>query len=247
MHSRARLIPSLEQEKKLESGTVSRSYDVARRVVGAVYDRRIATPAVLDLDHYFPGHKMFSENWREIKEECLGVLQDVASIPQFHEVMEAQRSLSAHGNKYWRVFLLKMYGRDHHRNQSRCPFTTSLIKRDRSIQSAAFSILEGRKHIPRHTGPFRGILRYHLGLVMPNNADGSYSNRLAIDDVAYELRDGGELLFDDTYPHEAWNDSDAIRVALTLDIKRPGMSLPLRLMTNVIIGIVGGWIALKGI
>ena len=37
---------------------------------------------------------------------------------------------------------------------------------------------------------------------------------------------------DDTYPHEAWNDSDAVRAVLILDVIRPGMSLPLRLLTR---------------
>jgi aspartate beta-hydroxylase len=226
---------------------VSNVYDFFCRVLRGFYDRRIATPPVLDLDRYFPYHKVFAENWEQIKEECLGVMQDIGSIPQFHQVMEAQRPLSTYGNKYWRVFFLRAYGRDHGRNQSRCPFTTSLLKHNKSIQSAAFSILEGRKHIPEHAGPFRGILRYHLGLLMEKNADGSASNRLKIDGVVHELKEGGELLWDDTYPHEAWNDNHRVRAALVLDVMRPGMSLPLRIVTNVIIIIVRSWIVLKGI
>ena len=44
-------------------------------------------------------------------------------------------------------------------------------------------------------------------------------------DVAPDLirvsRDGRSLVFDDTYEHEAWNDTDTDRVVLFLDIVRP--------------------------
>jgi aspartate beta-hydroxylase len=225
---------------------MSRTYDLGCKAVGALYDQAIATPAILDLNRYFPDHELFVRNWHKIRDECLAAMQDIASVPQFHELMEEQRPLSAHGGKYWRLFLLKAYGSNHRRNQTKCPFTASLLKQARSVQSATFSILEGRKHIPLHRGPFRGVVRYHLGLVIPRNADGSPSNRLTIDGTTYGLKEGGELLWDDTYPHEAWNDSEAVRAVLILDILRPGMSLRLRLLTRVIITLVRTWIVLKG-
>ena len=225
---------------------MSRTYDVARKAVSALYNHAIATPPILDLNRYFPDHELFAHNWHKIRDECLGVMQDVGSVPRFHEVMEVQRPLSTHGDKYWRLFLLKAYGSNHRSNQTKCPFTAALLKQSRSVQSAAFSILEGRKHIPIHSGPFRGILRYHLGLVIPRNADGNPSNRLKIDGIVHELREGGELLWDDTYAHEAWNDSEAVRAVLALDVIRPGMSLPMRLVTKALITAVRVWIACKG-
>jgi aspartate beta-hydroxylase len=230
----------------LRRAAMSRAYDLGCKAVSALYDHSIATPPILDLNLYFPEHELFAHNWHRIRDECLGAIQDVASVPQFHELMEEQRPLSTHGGKYWRMFLLKAYGSNHRRNQARCPFTTSLLKRAGSVQSATFSILEGRKHIPVHRGPFRGVLRYHLGLVIPRKADGSSSNRLKIDGTTYELKEGGEMLWDDTYPHEAWNDSEEVRAVLILDVIRPGMSLPLKLVTKAIIALVRFWIALKG-
>lgn len=224
---------------------MGKTYDLACKAVGALYDHAISTPPILDLNRYFPDHRRFAQNWHRIRDECLAAVQDIGSVPQFHELMEAQRPLSTYGDKYWRLFLLKAYGSNHRGNQAKCPFTASLIKQSRSVQSATFSILEGRKHIPMHRGPFRGILRYHLGLVIPRKPDGSSSNRLKIDGVVHELKEGGELLWDDTYPHEAWNDSEALRAVLMLDIMRPGMSLPLRLVTRAIIVLVRVGVELK--
>jgi aspartate beta-hydroxylase len=231
---------------KIRRAAMSRAYDFGCRAVSALYDRAIATPPILDLNRYFSDHELFAHNWRRIREECLGTLQDVGSVPQFHELMEEQRPLSTHGDKYWRLFVLKAYGSNHRRNQTKCPITASLLKQAPSVLSATFSILEGRKHIPVHRGPFRGVLRYHLGLVIPARADGTSSNRLKIDGNGYELREGAELLWDDTYPHEAWNDSEQVRAVLMLDVMRPGMSLPLRWVTLAIITLVRLWIMIKG-
>jgi aspartate beta-hydroxylase len=82
--------------------------------------------------------------------------------------------------------------------------------------------------------------------VIPARADGTSSNRLKIDGNGYELREGAELLWDDTYPHEAWNDSEQVRAVLMLDVMRPGMSLPLRWVTLAIITLVRLWIMIKG-
>jgi aspartate beta-hydroxylase len=230
----------------IRRAAMSTAYDLGCRAVSALYNHAIATPPILDLNRYFPDHELFARNWHKIREECLGAMQDVGSVPQFHELMEAQKPLSTHGDKYWRLFLLKAYGSNHRRNQTKCPFTASLLKQARSVQSATFSILEGRKHIPVHRGPFRGVLRYHLGLVIPARADGRSSNRLKIDGNVHELKEGGELLWDDTYPHEAWNDSESVRAVLMLDVIRPGMSLALRLVTSAIITLVRVWIVIKG-
>lgn len=225
---------------------MSKAYDLGCKAVSALYNHAIGTPAILNLNRYFPDHELFVRNWHQIRDECLAAIQDIGSVPRFHELMAEQRPLSTHGGRYWRMFLLKAYGSNHRGNQTKCPFTASLLEQARSVQSATFSILEGRKHIPVHRGPFRGVLRYHLGLVIPRKADGSSSNRLMIDGITYELKEGGELLWDDTYPHEAWNDSDLVRAVLILDVIRPGMSLPLRLVTRVIITLVRVWVVIKG-
>ena len=43
--------------------------------------------------------------------------------------------------------------------------------------------------------------------------------------------------FDDTFPHEVWNDTDSIRVVLFMDILRP-LPAPVALLNNLIIKII---------
>jgi len=50
---------------------VAQLYDRAAGVVRAAYDRRIATPAALDAEHYFPNAKHFTGRWADIRREAL--------------------------------------------------------------------------------------------------------------------------------------------------------------------------------
>lgn len=220
-------------------------YDFVSASLRGFYDRRIATPPILDSDRYFPDHVVFTQNWKKIQDECLQLMRDMGAVPHFHEVMPEQKPLSEFGAKYWRMLVLRAYGIDHPGNQSKCPFTASLFSENKAIQSVAISFLEGKKHIPIHRGPFRGVLRYHLGLVIPRHADGSSTNRLAVNGQVHELTEGQGLLWDDTYLHEAWNDSESVRAVLLIDIVRPDMPRLLTALNNMIIFLLRLWIALK--
>jgi len=61
------------------------------------------------------------------------------------------------------------------------------------------------------------LLRYHLGLVIPT--EGSCRIRVKEDIRRWEI--GQSLIFDDSHPHEAWNDSRHLRVVLFIDFLRP--------------------------
>jgi len=214
-------------------------YDAATGALRLVYDRRVQTPPVLDRRRYFPGHAAFEADWRAIRAECVALMVQMGAIPEFHDLMAEQAELSRHGGRFWRLYVLRAYGVDHPANQARCPTLRRLLEADRSVTSAAFSILEGGKHIPPHRGPFRGILRYHLPLVIPPDQAGRPSNRLRVDASSHALREGEGLLWDDTYEHEAWNESASPRAVLLLDVFRPEMPWALRTLTHVIVSGVG--------
>lgn len=170
----------------------------------------------------------------------------MGAIPRFHELMAEQADLSQYGGKYWRMFVLRAYGVDNAANQARCPAIASLLRDRPHILSATLSFLEAHKHIPPHRGPFRGILRFHLGLVIPKKIDGSSTSRLLIDGNTHPLEEGGTLLWDDTFEHAAWNDADSIRAALLLDVARPGMPWPLAAFNWLVLKTIGFIIRMRG-
>ncbi len=56
-----------------------------------------------------------------------------------------------------------------------------------------------------HRDPYAGSLRYHLGLITPND-DRCY---IDVDGERYSWRDGQGVVFDETFIHTARNDAES--------------------------------------
>jgi aspartate beta-hydroxylase len=84
--------------------------------------------------------------------------------------------------------------------------------------AAFFSVLQPHTRIPPHTGVANFRLIAHLPLVLP----GQCGFRVGAESREWRL--GEAWVFDDTIEHEAWNDSDQIRVILICDIWNPLLS-----------------------
>jgi len=219
-------------------------YELSSRAIRRLYDARIRTPPVLDIDTYFPDGHRFHDAWEVIRGEAMAILESAQPIPRFHEIMPAQADISATDGRDWRMLPLKVYGQDIHSNQARCPFLSELLGACPNVLSATLSFLAPHKHIPQHSGPFRGILRYQLNLEVPLADDGRPGAVLWLAGDEHRLSSGEQLLWDDTYPHEVWNRSEQTRVALLLDVRRPDLPLDLRLLSNAVtrsVGLVARW------
>jgi ornithine lipid ester-linked acyl 2-hydroxylase len=89
-----------------------------------------------------------------------------------------------------------------------------------------FSIFEPSKHLPAHRGPYNGLLRLHLGLIVPEPREQvaiRVGNRLC------HWEEGKALIFDDAFEHEAWNKTGKVRVVLFVDFVKP-----LRFPANIV-------------
>tara|TARA_R110002072_G_scaffold125244_1_gene260903 strand:- start:6611 stop:7336 length:726 start_codon:yes stop_codon:yes gene_type:complete len=214
-------------------------FELTARSVRSVYGLFIHTPPFLDKDEWFPGAVRLEEHWSAIRDEALRVLAGVDDVPRFHELLGDQAEISANDDLAWRMFVLRAYGQDQAVNMARCPRTAELLASMPEVTSATFSILEGGKHIPAHRGPYRGILRYQLGLVIPKSDDGTPLAELRVADRKYMWREGEGVLWDDTFEHEVWNRSDGYRIVFLLDVERPRMPIIPRAMHRMIYGIVG--------
>ncbi|MGO4639866.1 aspartyl/asparaginyl beta-hydroxylase domain-containing protein [Mesorhizobium sp. 2RAF45] len=212
---------------------MSRTYDLASDVIRRVYERRIDAPAILDTASEFPNAAKFTGAWRDIRDEALGVR--LGKIPRFHDIMPEQADISANDGLDWRMFVLKAYDTGVPANLARMPVLSRLLAECPEVKSAAISFLAPRKHIPSHRGPFRGIMRFHLGLVIPRQADGRPATIMMIDHQEKRITDGEGMLWDDTYPHEVINNADEARIALLLDVWRPGMPWDMEILSRMIV------------
>ena len=103
-------------------------------------------------------------------------------------------------------------------NARHCPRTMELLAaipqpdvRDRS-PNAMFSLLAPRTRIPPHTGVANTRLVCHLPLIVPEGCG------FRVGAETRMWREGEAFVFDDTIEHEAWNDSDELRVVLIFDV-----------------------------
>lgn len=152
----------------------------------------------------------------EIKEELDRLLTRVDQLPNFQDIQEEQRKLTQ--DDRWKVFVFYAYGIRADENCRQCPRTAEIVESIPGMTTAMFSVLLPHKHIPPHTGPWKGVLRYHLALRTPADEK---TARIRVGNSIESWRDGRSMVFDDTFEHEVWNDSDEIRVVLFVDVIRP--------------------------
>ena len=99
--------------------------------------------------------------------------------------------------------------------------------------NAMFSLLAPRTRIPPHTGVANTRLVCHLPLIVP--ADCGFR----CGETIREWRVGEAFVFDDTIEHEAWNDSDQLRVVLIIDLWAPALGRRERDAVAAVIGASG--------
>lgn len=79
-----------------------------------------------------------------------------------------------------------------------------------------FSVLKAHSRIPAHHGTVNGRLIIHVPLIVPFNC-----GALKAADEQRTWEEGKCIIFDDSFAHEAWNDSDHTRVVLLVDTWNP--------------------------
>ena len=190
---------------------------MARPALNRVLARysKIGDPAVFE-NGLFPWTKDLEAHVDEIRSEVirLSELQDV--LPTFHEVSPYQRRIS--NGEDWKTVWLYGFGHDSPVAQELCPVTTRLVKQVPGLETALFSMLAPGTHIPSHRGVYKGLVNYHLGIIIPKQAE---KCRMQVADELIVWQAGQSYVFDDTNGHEAWNESGEERTVLMLQFHRP--------------------------
>jgi aspartate beta-hydroxylase len=221
-------------------------YEHSASFVRQLYDSRIEGPPVLDAAEHFPDAQRFAGAWQAIRDEAAALAQEVQAIPRFHEIMPEQTDISANDGRDWRLFILKAYGVENARHMAACPTLASIVAAAPDVLSASLSFMAPGKHVPAHRGPFRGVIRFYLGLSVPKLPDGRAAALLKIADEEYRIGDGQWLLWDDTYFHEVWNGGNTLRCVLLLDVWRRTMPFDMRLLSRALIAAVATGVRLRG-
>lgn len=168
-----------------------------------------------------PWTALLRDNWATIRDEAREILSRPARVPTLDAVSPDHKGIGAGGK--WKSFFLHGYGTRVDANCLQAPRTAGLLAEVPDLNTAFFSILDPGAHIAQHRGVTKGLLTWHLGLETPDRAAAC---RMTVGDETVHWRAGESFLFDDTYRHEVWNDTDQRRVILLVQVRRP-MAWPL--------------------
>lgn len=180
----------------------------------------VPTTPILPVER-FPGTRVLKDNWTVIRDEAKRLLE--AGRIDYPEGVD-DLTFVAFRRRGWKRFHMKWYGDFLPSARALCPRTVELLEQVPGLNAAAFTMLPPGKKLGKHRDPFASSLRYHLGLVTPNDD----RCRIWIDGHEYSWRDGEDIVFDETYIHWAENGTEANRIILFCDLARPLKTRPMR-------------------
>lgn len=172
-----------------------------------------------------------------IRDELLGVLHTEEGFEPYityPDDVPHNQFAELNNSPRWSAFHLYKMGSRIEENAAKCPATMHLL--DNAPQpdqpgrtpAAMFSLLKPNTRIPPHTGVSNVRLVTHVPLIVPEGCGFRVGNDTR------EWVPGRAWVFDDTIDHEAWNESDKLRVVLLFDIWHPHLTLPERTLITAL-------------
>jgi len=187
----------------------------------------VGDPTVFDASQFLWAMEL-EKNFDVIHRELQGILTMRKYIPCIHEVSPYEQKISKGDN--WRTFFLMGFGYEAKQSWKRCPETMKVLSKIPNLRTAFFSILGPNFHIPHHRGISKGLIRCHLGLIVPDQPDQCV---MRVGTQIFQWEEGRCVVFDDTNDHEVWNKTDQERIVLLIDVDRP-MKLIGRIISRIL-------------
>jgi aspartate beta-hydroxylase len=192
-----------------------------------------------DITH-FPWLNSLEAASREIREELVAVMKedsqgfqpyvshpDGSPVNQWKELNKSPR---------WSTYFLWKDGVRQDDACARCPRTAAASEAIPVLDDTPnfgptimFSVLAPHTHIPPHSSVTNARLVTHLPLIVPPGC------RFRVGNETRPWEEGKAWVFDDTFEHEAWNDSDEYRVILMIDVWNPHISLAERELVSTLL------------
>lgn len=155
------------------------------------------------------------------------------------EALERDNLRGHHGAPGWNGYYFHRHGERREENCLRCPATTRaldalpLSRVPGHGPEVLFSVFTPGTHLLPHRGVTNTRVVAHLPLIVPPDC------ALRVADHLHAWREGEVVVFDDTYEHEAWNRSEAMRVVLIFDVWNPHLTEVERLALAALVEAIG--------
>ncbi|MEN3950755.1 aspartyl/asparaginyl beta-hydroxylase domain-containing protein [Iodidimonas sp. SYSU 1G8] len=232
---------------RLDGPSKLRLRDAANNVFARAEDagKICRLPAfVHDYHGDYPALRAVEAAYPDIRREVLDLLQIKDRIMDIKDLGGNYTAGGIHTIQ-WKSFVLKA-GLFVDENCRRAPKTAEALRQVPGLYTAFFSILDPHQYITPHYGYWKGFVRYHLAVFVPDdNRDNACWLRINADPAdnatgdkslvergeKYFWKNGQGVMFDDAFLHDAANGSGQVRVVMWLDIMRR-MPLHLRLFNR---------------
>ena len=192
---------------------------------------------------HFAGVTALEEATADIRAEfdALVAAEAAEMVPyiQYPERVPMRQWRELNHNPKWTAIHLLQNGKRVEANARHCPKTLEAIAQmdqphvPGASPNAMFSLLAPQTRIPPHTGVANTRLVCHLPLIVPPGCG------FRVGETTRAWTVGEAFVFDDTIEHEAWNDSDELRVVLIIDLWPPALSQGGRSAVAAVIGASG--------
>jgi aspartate beta-hydroxylase len=146
--------------------------------------------------------------------EAVGGLDatDATSHPNSANLAEAGR---------WNAYYFHLLGKPYPDHLAQCPQTVKALSTLDGVSEAGmcyFSIMGPKTHVSAHCGFINARIRCHLALVVPEGG----LMRVGAESRGWD--EGKAFLFDDSFDHEVWNESESGRAVLLFDVWHPDLT-----------------------
>ena len=175
----------------------------------------------------FPWLDQFEAATDAIRDEFLRILDTETGFTPYityPDEVPLNQWAELNNSPNWSAFHLFKKGALVGENAAKCPITMKLLDgapqpdQPGRTPAAMFSLLKPNTRIPPHVGVSNVRLVTHVPLIIPAGCGFRVGNETR------EWVPGKAWIFDDTIEHEAWNDSDKLRVVLIFDIWHPHLT-----------------------
>lgn len=170
----------------------------------------------------------------EVRKEVEKLLEHVKSMPTVHDMIPTTGYYFS--ERDWRQVTFFSYGTRIEDNCELYPNIWEAFSRVPDLVSGTVSILAPNEIVPAHEHSYKGLLIFHMGVVIPESGGGC---GIRVDTEESRWQEGEVFAIDPTYDHEVWNRTDQYRAILLGEFRRPDLPGPLKFLDRIFIWAFG--------
>jgi aspartyl/asparaginyl beta-hydroxylase (cupin superfamily) len=197
-------------------GSVSKNSKFWRQMVNFLFTSFSGgknRPRIMSAKGLFPLAEQLEQNFDKVSTEILTLMEKRSFTPYKDIDIHRAKEVSLE----WKLYYIKMLREVSEQARQDCPYLAGLTEHLNTVQNVTIAVLDPGVTLAAHEGPYAGILRYHLGIKVPEN-NPPY---IRVGEEFYVWQEGQSTVIDDCFEHEVYNESDGVRVILIIDFMRP--------------------------